>query len=115
MKRLMMAMAFVPIIVCTGCSTNGCTPAEQQETVAVITNGGACLADIILDINGVEDISALIAACSSTVGDIFQLVSQLLNNQPASDAAMVARSMEPEMQAHLSRIQSNASLLIFAQ
>jgi hypothetical protein len=115
MNKMMAILAFVPMIICTGCSTNGCTPAEQQETVAVITNGGACLADIVLDVNGVEDIATLAAACGATASDIYQLVSQLLNHQPASDAAVPARSMAPEMQAHLRRIQDNANLLIFSQ
>jgi hypothetical protein len=115
MKKLMVAAAITATTMCAGCPSNGCTPFEQQETVAIITNGGACLADIIIDVNGTEDVAAIASACGATAVDIYQLVSQLLDNQPASDATVAARSLAPEMQAHLSRIQNNAHLLITSQ
>jgi len=104
------------IITALVCELTSCTKTEETQVVAAITPVGACIADIALAVNGVEDPAAIATTCGVAVTDVAQVVSELLASQPTTvpsgDAGTT--SVAPAVQAHLSRIFVRANNLMLA-
>lgn len=109
------AIAFI-IPMLSGCTA--CTPLEQQQALAAITPGAACVADIVLQLTGTEEVAGIVANCSVAAQDVAQIVGELLKQDAVAPAPIVSDAgevvalarptLKPEMRAHLFRIQTNA-------
>jgi hypothetical protein len=83
-----------------------CTKAEQIQIISAITPVAACIADVVIAVNGIEDPVAIASNCGAAVSDVYQIVSSLLANYPTADAGL---AMTTTMRSHLTRIQINAN------
>ena len=96
MRSIIMAGLFL----CTAC-----TKTEETQVLAAIQPTGACIADIVLATQGVEDVSAIATTCSASVADVAQVIEELLAREPAVDAGS-APVLSAEVKAHLTRLKS---------
>ena len=106
-----MKSIILTIAIC-GLLCSSCTKAEEVQVIAAISPVGACIADIVMAAEGVEDPAAIATTCSAAVSDVATVVSELLDNAPptvVSDAAIV---MADNVRAKLVRIQSRAVILM---
>ena len=114
MKRLFLVFAPLTLVGLLGLTDTACTKQEQTQIAAAITPGGACIANILAAIAGIEDPVAIAANCGETIVDVYQVVSELLANAPAtlpaiSDAGL---AMDISNRARLVRIRDRAIALL---
>jgi len=113
MKKLIVSVLLVAGIV----SIVSCTKQEQAQVIAAITPVGACIADVVLAVSGVEDPAAIANSCGAAIVDVYTVVSELLANNPVavSDAGIDAGvPMTAATRARLSRIRGRAISMIIA-
>lgn len=94
----------------TACSS--CTTTEQTQAVAAIQPTGACVADIVAATQGSENPIAIAATCSAALADVYQVVSELLAQEPSSSPEDAGAVLTADKRAHLLRIQQRAHSLM---
>lgn len=95
-----------------GLMCSGCTKAEEVQVVSAIEPVGACIADIVMAVNGVEDPAAIATACTAAVSDVAQVVTSLLDNEQTPAVSDAGLGMTVSIRAKLVRIQSRANALM---
>jgi hypothetical protein len=117
LKHLLIGITF-PFLIGIGliggtAACSSCTPTEQQQVVNAISPGAACVSNIVQVLEGTEDVSAIISECGVFAADVYQIVSELLANDPTSPA-LDASATPTVKQAHLMRIRDAAKTLMDA-
>lgn len=86
-------------------SLAACTKTEDAQVVAAIQPVGACIVDVIMATQGVEDPAAIVTTCGGAIADVYQIVSELLAREPAVAPVDGGPVLTPEIRTHLMRIQ----------
>lgn len=101
------------ILCATIALISGCTNQIASQVLTDITATGACLVNVIDEVNGSEDATGIANTCGAAVADVYITVTELLNNDPSivdtADASNIAADMDiSTRRTHLMHVQASA-------
>ena len=98
-KRSVVAFAVCIGTTMLAAAPSACNKVPDTQVNNAISAGAACVISIVEDLTAVPDIAKTAATCGVTAADIYQIVAELLQNQP--DARPDGALGTSQREAHL--------------